>query len=319
MPGYVDVSNPRYFPLAPSNESLTGFAAAVSGASWTLTATSVPDGLAHQVSVQNATANSKSGINITIVGTDQNGNAQSETITGPGASATVESTLYYKTLTSVTPASTWGADTANIGWVDEIATVTIPVNVLAEDVLTLAIDVSGTINFTVQQTFDTINGPDAVTPRWQTIPGGGTQTSDGLIQTTGGATGVQILINSYSSGATLKLNANPTNAGNANTGSANQPFAIGGRTDTLGATASTGRVLIRDIAGNRQVTVSSPAAGQVTMIKFGDSSVTAVVADDTPILPGTVQVFTVPIGATHMAGITVSSTATLYVTPGNGY
>lgn len=96
--------------------SLTGFASNVTGASFTLTATEVGDSLGHLVTVRNDSATDHSAKTLTLVGTDENGNAQSETINAPGSAATVTSTKYFKTLTSVTPSATIGADTFDIGW-----------------------------------------------------------------------------------------------------------------------------------------------------------------------------------------------------------
>lgn len=208
MTGDFHLSMPRVFNFDPADANLTGFASNVSGAVWPLTATSSGDGLAHQVSIRNDSANDKSAITITLVGTDQNGNAQTEVIAGPGASATVESTLYFLTLTSVTPTSTWGADTADIGWVDEFASPVINVNWAAEDVLTLVADVTGTINFTLQQTFDQFALVGQAAPRWKDIAAAGA--TDLVVQTTGGATAVQVIVNSYTNGAELRLNANAT-------------------------------------------------------------------------------------------------------------
>lgn len=97
--------------------SLTGFASNVTGASFTLTTTETSDGLGHLVTVLNDTANDHSGKTIALVGTDENGNVQTETIAGPGVSATVTSTKYFKTLVSpILPSATIGADTFDIGW-----------------------------------------------------------------------------------------------------------------------------------------------------------------------------------------------------------
>ncbi len=62
--------------------------------------------------------------------------------------------------------------------------------------------------------------------------------------------------------------------------------------------------------------VTSGGGNAISFIKFGSSTVTAAVTD-TPILPGTVQTFTLPPGATHAAAIGTSST-TLYFTRGDG-
>lgn len=99
-----------------SAASLTGFASNVTGASWALTATSVGDSLAHLVTVRNDSATDHSGKTIALVGTDANGRPQTETLTGPGTSATVTSAKYWLTLTSATPSATIGADTFDIGW-----------------------------------------------------------------------------------------------------------------------------------------------------------------------------------------------------------
>jgi len=93
-----------------------GFGNDVTGAAFTLTATVVTDGLAHLVTVLNNTANDHSAKTIAIVGTDENGNVQTETIAGPAGTATVTSAKYFKSLVSVTPSATIGADTFDIGW-----------------------------------------------------------------------------------------------------------------------------------------------------------------------------------------------------------
>lgn len=69
---------------------------------------------------------------------------------------------------------------------------------------------------------------------------------------------------------------------------------------------------------SRQVMITSAATSALAFIAFGDSTVAATVAASCPILAGTAQVFTVPAGATHIAAITGATTATLYVTSGDG-
>lgn len=64
------------------------------------------------------------------------------------------------------------------------------------------------------------------------------------------------------------------------------------------------------------IMVSSLAANAIAFVKFGSSTVEAVAANDTPILPGLVYFFTVGNDVTHMAAI--GSAGTLYVTSGNG-
>lgn len=74
--------------------------------------------------------------------------------------------------------------------------------------------------------------------------------------------------------------------------------------------------------GGDQILVSSLAANAIAFINFGDSTVTVVIPTGTqqagtPILPGTVQTFTIPIGATHIASIGTAANS-LYITRGDG-
>ncbi len=68
--------------------------------------------------------------------------------------------------------------------------------------------------------------------------------------------------------------------------------------------------------------ISSIAANAIAFINFGDSTVAVVIPTGTaqagtPILPGTVQTFTIPNGATHIASIGTAANS-LYVTRGDG-
>ena len=96
--------------------STNGYAAGVTGASWTLTTTTPGDTLAHQVTIQNNTSTSHSGKTATLSGTDADGNAVSEVLSLPGANLTVTSVNYYAKLLTVTPSATVGTDTMDIGW-----------------------------------------------------------------------------------------------------------------------------------------------------------------------------------------------------------
>lgn len=94
------------------------------------------------------------------------------------------------------------------------------------------------------------------------------------------------------------------------------PFTPAG-TVSRTVTGTTARVALSK-ANLNQVMVTSAAGNSIAFINFGTSTVEAAVTD-TPILPGTVQVFTVPSGGltTHVAAIGTSST-TLYFTSGEG-
>lgn len=281
MPGSQSLSKPQTFNYDLADASLTGFASNVTGATWTLTAHAATDGLAHQVSVRNDSANNKSSIAIVLVGLDADGNAQTESITGPTGSATVESTLYYKYLTSVTPASTWGADTADIGWVDEIASPIIGLNWLADAIAALNADVTGTINYTLQQTFDDFTLPAFTAPSQQVqwIDVASAKTADGIFNTVGGALGARLLVNSYSSGAEIQLNVNPTYV-------ANQPdggTGVGSDVNIISPLDAHDHVqtVLYDASGNAQ---TYNANGQATMA----NSTPVVIASDQSALPGNI-------------------------------
>lgn len=197
---------PKEFDVDVADASLTGFASNVTGAAFTLTANAATDGLAHQVSILNDSINDHSGKTVTLVGTDTNGVALTEVVTGPGVSATVESAGYFLTLTSATPSATIGADTFDIGWVDEVSTQAIPLNWRSESGATINVDVTGTIDFTVQETFDAIQTLGFQGVQWVDITALAAKTADTTSKATVGATAIRLKVNSYSSGAELQMN-----------------------------------------------------------------------------------------------------------------
>lgn len=187
--------------FTPANASLTGFASNVTGAAFTLTANDSGDSLAHQVSIRNDSITDHSDKTVLLVGTDADGKAISESVTGPGTSATVESTLYFMTLTSATPSATIGADTFDIGWVDEFVTKTIPLDWRAGSAL-LRVTVTGTINYDLEQTLSDIQFVDTIT--WFVGDGGhDDETASISVTFTVAPKAIRLKANSYSSGATL--------------------------------------------------------------------------------------------------------------------
>jgi hypothetical protein len=191
--------------FTPAAENLTGFASNVTGATFTLTASSSGDSVAHQVSIRNDSATDHSGKTITLVGTDADGRVQTEVVTGPAASATVESSLYFLTLTSATPSATIGASTFDIGWVDEFSTKTIPLD-WRNGNAALNIEVSGTLNYNLEQTFDDIQfKTTAFTWSIDDVTIEQNQTVDQTILFRAHPKAIRATINSYSPGATITL------------------------------------------------------------------------------------------------------------------
>lgn len=115
---------------------------------------------ARQVTITSG-GSSESGKTFVITGTDITGSPQTETLAGPGAAATVTSTAYFLTVTSVTvSAETTGlitigmSNTATSPWVrfDDFA----PSNI------SIQCSVTGSVQYTVQSTLDDPNDP--ITP-----------------------------------------------------------------------------------------------------------------------------------------------------------
>jgi len=188
----------------PSNENLTGFASNVTGAAFTITTTSSGDSLAHQVSIRNDSVTDHSGKTVTLVGTDHLGRALTEVVTGPGVSATVESSGYFLTLTRATPSATIGADTFDIGWVDEFVVPAVAMDWRA-GVGTLLVTITGTISVDLQSSNTDINGT-TTTPSWLVDSVANTAFTASQWGTFSATPRfIRIKANSYSSGATVKL------------------------------------------------------------------------------------------------------------------
>lgn len=190
--------------FSPANVSLTGFASNVTGASWTLTATSSGDSLAHKVTVRNDSATDHSGKTIALVGTDADGRAQTETLTGPAGSATVTSTNYWGTLTGATPSATIGADTFDIGWGNSFVTKTYPVNWRRGNAA-LNLDVTGTINIDINETFDDIQ---TKTTAFTWVVDSSTHagiTADTSLLWSAHPKGIRLKANSYTDTATINM------------------------------------------------------------------------------------------------------------------
>ena len=169
------------------------------------------------------TTENDSGVNYTIVGLDADGNSITETGALPN-NTTKSSTKAYA---SVSKISLSAGITANmsVGTVNSTLTAystTIPLDFYARTGASAITEITGTIVYTVQETFDDLLGQGSLNAIWydgslsndtQNTSGGGTvganllalSSVNGRSQLDKGATGVRIKIISYSNGATLKL------------------------------------------------------------------------------------------------------------------
>lgn len=197
-------TRPKFKLFTPADASTTGFASNVTGDTWVLTNNETSDKLAHRISIVNDSATDHSLKTAILTGTDADNKVITETISLPGASLTTESTLYFKTLISIVPSATIGADTMDIGWVDEFVSNTIPYNWHGDE-SSLNVTVTGTIDYTVQFSFTDIQRETPIV--WEdsndsdVVDATTTQTSNIAYP----VMATRLQINSYSSGATARL------------------------------------------------------------------------------------------------------------------
>lgn len=154
--------------------------------------------------LQTAVGN-ESARTFTVTGTDENGVAQTKAWTGVNAT-TDETTEYWSTVTQIASDDATAND-VSFGTVDEISTAVLPLNQYASEAATVAVDVTGTINFTVQETFDDIheNFRNGVANTWFNVSALASKTADTVSAVTHRATAAKLLVNSYSSGAELQI------------------------------------------------------------------------------------------------------------------
>lgn len=167
---------------------------------WTTILALTTDGAAHKVTI--ASAANLSALTITVTGTDPNGWALTEAITGPNAT-TVTSTKYFKTVTGVSSSGTLGANTMDVGWAAACATPTYPVNQYADGYgPSVGVDIGGTVTYTGWQCNGDVYAVSSEDMPWLAISSGMTgATTDQLAAATIATTGIRITVASHTSGA----------------------------------------------------------------------------------------------------------------------
>jgi hypothetical protein len=139
----------------------------------------------------------------TITGTDPDGAAQTNTVTGVNAS-TVTSTAYFKTITQI--AASGEVDTnVSVGTTDEFATATFPLDPNGNLVgAYLGIDIGGTANVTAQECVTNVFDP-AIVKNWVAIAALAAKTADTNAALSGPARAVRLIGNTYSANATATM------------------------------------------------------------------------------------------------------------------
>lgn len=195
-------------PYSPITALTTAFNAQTftsTGAATAPTTTATSDGLAHQVTLVSPVQATLAGVTFTIVGTDADGNAKTETgLTGPASNSTVTTTGYFKTVTSIQPSATMGGLVVSVGIAAPSLTPTIPLDWRSIVGAMHQVDISGTINYTMQETLDVLFGAASDTLSWGALSSAfSAKTADVTGQGLLGATGARVLVNTVTNGATL--------------------------------------------------------------------------------------------------------------------
>lgn len=140
----------------------------------------------------------------TVTGTDPEGKAQTEAITGPNATS-VESTKYWATITSIAVDAACAGNISS-GTVDEFVTNVIPLNHYNSDPATVILeDFTGTINLTVEETFSRLQKTTSIQYFSTSLIN---ETSAARADINNHATGVRLKCNSYTNGAQLDFIVN---------------------------------------------------------------------------------------------------------------
>ena len=204
---------PKRFDFDPDNTDDNAICAAqaVAGAgALTLNGAYVTGGVAvldYARRLDQITAGNDAGITFTYVGTDANGIAQTEVVAGgAGTPSTETTTKYFKTITSIT-ASGAAAGNVTVGFPDELNSQIIPIDAASDSACAITVDVTGTIDYTVEESFNLMNNSDIATEDtvWTAITAFSGKTTDVKSTASLGATAIRFVVNSYTNTAEAQM------------------------------------------------------------------------------------------------------------------
>jgi hypothetical protein len=142
----------------------------------------------------------------TVYGTDQAGNSITDTITGISGS-TVATTLNFLTVTRIAASATTGAETVTAGTNGVGASQWIPLDIYLPFGNTTSVNVTGTVNYSVQVTNDDPFGNASTPLNAVAYPGGAltTQTGDVTSTTAAAYRAIRLLTNSGTDTAAITV------------------------------------------------------------------------------------------------------------------
>lgn len=150
-----------------------------------------------------------SGVTFTVTGTDQDGNATTEAITGVTTTA-VESTTYWQTISQIAADGAVASGTF-VGPVDEVITKTIPLNWRASVGASVAITaLSGTCQFDVDETFAEVQRAGASTWGWIEVQANKSADIAAILDVA--ASACRLKVDSYTAGAELQFEVRQSEA-----------------------------------------------------------------------------------------------------------
>jgi hypothetical protein len=174
---------------------------------WTTIAANPDDGCSHPLTIA-STADLRA-ITFTVTGTDAEGRTISEAITGPGAGATVTSTKYYRTLTSVSASATLGANKIDVGWTALARTPIFPLNHCYEVSALIVANMGGTLAYSVEWTADNVFSTASDSVVFHAVSGMAGLSADATGIAPEGATGMRVAVTSHTSGTLSLLISQP--------------------------------------------------------------------------------------------------------------
>jgi hypothetical protein len=176
------------------------------GAATAVTTPATPDSLAHLVTLTSPVQATLAGITFTIIGTDANDMALTETgITGPASNSTVTSTKHFKTITTITPSATMGALVVSVGVAAESIFPMIPLEWRSVAAAAITVKVTGTINFTLYETYASPFNNQVEDCPWVSVTALAAKIATTSSTVTVGDQAVRLMTNTVTNGATLTL------------------------------------------------------------------------------------------------------------------
>ena len=173
------------------------------------------DGLGRIIVIVDSDTDTQSDVTFTIVGTNADGHAISDVVTGPGSGLTVASAKYFKTVSSVTVSAAQGGtekvDIGTRGTTLAAVSKSYPLNSRDSVAPVVSVNITGTMNFTVQQTYSNLHTTTDASGGivWEDVTALASKSADTTAQLGIGAHGMRIVINTYSTGAELQAIVTP--------------------------------------------------------------------------------------------------------------